>query len=181
MFLVFLVEEGIHNMADSLEQMYNEKPGFFSKITDPFSLEKLGSQAAIKEYGIGEDVGGKGDALRHLLASAVLAKRHSPGYSNFITGLHEAPIPVIGSLAQAPEDKEMDLHNNALGIQLAREAKDYPDLVRKAKANIDSGTAKLVYERATPTRGPDVIDNIINSGSDKLMQFGNWASNYFRK
>lgn len=168
-------------MADTLEQMYNEKPGFFSKVMDPFSLEKLGAQAAIKEYGIGEDVGGKGDALRHLLASAVLAKRHSPEYSSFITGLHEAPIPVIGSLAQAPEDKAMDLHNNALGIQLAKEAKDYPDLVRKAKANIDSGTAKTVYERATPTRGPDAIDNIINSGSDKLLQLKNWASRYLQK
>lgn len=168
-------------MADTLEQMYNEKPGWFSKVTDPFSLEKLGAKAAIKEYGIGEDVGGKGDALRHLLASAVLAKRHSPWYSNLITGLHEAPIPVIGSLAQAPEDKEMDLHNNALGIQLAKEAKDYPDLVRKAKANIDSGTAKTVYERATPVHGPDPIDNLINSGSDKLKQFGTWATKYFQK
>lgn len=156
-------------MADSLEQMFNEKPGFFSKATDPFTLQDLAVKEAIAQYGHGEDVGGTGDAFRHLLASAILAKRQGPGYAKFITNAHESQIPVIGSLSQAPEDREMDLHNNQLGIALATQAKDYPDLVRKARQHIDSGTAKTVYTRAQPpTQAYDPIDAAINKPIDLI-------------
>jgi hypothetical protein len=156
-------------MADSLEQMYNEKPGFFSKLTDPFTLQDLAVKQAVDEYGYGEDVGGKGDALRHLLASAILAKRQGPGYADFVTTAHESKIPGIGSPAQAPEDREMDLHNNYLGRQLATQATSYPDLVRKAKQHIDSGSAKTVYTRAkAPTQSYDVIDAAIEKPIDLI-------------
>lgn len=136
-------------MADSLEQMYNEKPGWFSKITDPFSLDRLVTQEARQLHGIGEDVGGKGDAYRHLLASAILTKRHGPWYAELIGNMHEWPVPGIGAgFNPHPQDTAMDLHNNALGRQIGNEAKNYADIKRKAQANIDSGTAKTVYEYA---------------------------------
>jgi hypothetical protein len=156
-------------MADSLEQMFNEKPGFFSKVTDPFTLQDLAVKGALQEFGPGEDVGGQGDAFRHLIASAILAKRQGPGYAKFVTNAHESQIPGIGSPAQAVEDREMDLHNNQLGIALATQAKDYPDLVRKARQHIDSGTAKTVYTRAqAPKQEYDPIDAAINKPIDLI-------------
>lgn len=161
-------------MADSLEQMYNEKPGWFSKLTDPWTLNKLVTQEARQTHGIGEDIGGTGDAYRHLLASAILTKRHGPDYAETIGNMHEWPVPWIGAgFNPAPEDTAMDLHNNALGRQLVKEAKSYKDVQRKAQANIDSGTAKTVYERVDRSvPAPDY---------NKNQTFREWLNNYMSK
>jgi len=157
-------------MADSLEQMFNEQPGFFSKLTDPFTLNKLVTEEARQRHGIGEDVGGTGDAYRHLLASAILAKRHGPGYAETIGNMHEWRVPFIGAgFNPAPEDTAMDLHNNSLGRQIAQESKSYKDVQRKVQANIDSGTAKTVYSRAqAPKQEYDPIDAAINKPIDLI-------------
>lgn len=168
-------------MADSLPEMFNNQPGMFSKITDPFTLKDLAIDKAIDVYGRGEDVGGKGDALRHILASAILAKRQGPGYANLITGIHESQLPFVGSLSQAPEDREMDLHNNALGIKLAKEAKDYNDLMIKAKQHIDSGTAKTVYSRTPAPVAYEPIDAGINAVSNWMKPHYDRVRNLFSK
>lgn len=161
-------------MADSLEQMYNEKPGLFSKLTDPFSLEELVGQEAKQLHGIGEDVGGKGDAYRHLLASAILAKRHGPWYAELIGNMHEWPVPGIGAgFNPHPQDTAMDLHNNALGRQIAKESNSYADVKRKTQANIDSGTAQTIQEykdRSVPA--PDY---------NKDTTFKEWLNKYMSK
>jgi hypothetical protein len=164
-------------MAETLEELFNQKPGILSKATDPFQLQNLANDIAFSEYGLSESAGGKGDALRHILASAIMSKRHGDTYSELIGNLHESAIPWIGSPAQAVEDRDMDIYNNALGRKLATEASSYPDMVKKAKQMIDNGTARMVYDRAevVPTK-PDYIDQGINAVSDKMLALKNWLS-----
>jgi hypothetical protein len=159
-------------MADPLKDMFNQKPGMLSMATDPWSLKDYANDRAISEYGLGESAGGKADALRHILASAIMSKRHGDTYSTLIGNLHESPIPGIGAPAQAVEDRDMDMYNNELGRKLASSAKDYEDLVSKAKQAIDNGTAKLVYERA-PTAQPNDYD--------KNVTFQEWLGKYMSK
>ena len=124
-------------MADTLEQLYNQPTGVLSKLQDPFELQGLANDIAFSEYGLSESAGGRGDALRHILASAIMSKRHGDTYSELIGNLHESPIPWIGSPAQAVEDRDMDIHNNALGRKIAKEATSYQDLVKRARQAID--------------------------------------------
>ena len=159
-------------MADTLEQLYNEKPGLFSKATDPFALKDLANDIAVSEYGLGESSGGKGDALRHLLASAIMAKRHGDTYAEVIGNLHESPLPWVGAPAQAPEDRDMDLKNNELGRKLAKSSTSYVDMVNQARRMIDNGSAQLVYDRAKPTQAPDY---------NKDVTFKEWLNKYTSK
>lgn len=74
------------------------------------------------------------DAARHMLASGTLARKYGPGTAEFLGHAHEvvtSPMRFIGSklgLTQMPVDYEQDLHNNRLGIELARRSKSQKDL-----------------------------------------------------
>lgn len=159
-------------MADPLKDMFYEKPGLLSMATDPWSLKDYANDIAISEYGLGESAGGKADALRHILASAIMSKRHGDTYSTLIGNLHESPIPGIGAPAQASEDRDMDMYNNQLGRSLAGSAKNYEDLIVKAKQAIDNGSAKLVYQRAASAQPTDY---------DKNVTFKDWLNKYTSK
>lgn len=162
-------------MADSLEEMFNSpgSAGFFSKLTDPFTLNNITNDTAANMYQGNGMVGGQTDALRHILASAVLARRYGPGYAKTITDLHESRLPFLGSMTQKPEDQEMDLYNNQLGIQLGQQATDYNDLVRKAQEYIAKGKARTINRQQTvqqPVQQRDYVDEAINGGVDLIRR-----------
>ena len=166
-------------MADTLEELYNQKPGMFSAITDPFELKNLANTMATSEYGPAESAGGKADALRHILASSIMAKRHGPGYSQFIGDLHESRIPFIGSFTQPVEDRNMDLYNNQLGRQL--QSNSYADMVNQAKRSIASGKAKTITSRPAPSQqGTDYIDAAINPVNDWAQGHIDTIKNLFK-
>lgn len=91
------------------------------------------------------------DAARHMLAAGTLARKYGPGVAEFMGKAHEwsesplkALMMAIGA-GQMPKDYQQDLHNNALGIELARRARsqrELEDLVQQAA------------ERATKQRTP---------------------------
>jgi hypothetical protein len=74
------------------------------------------------------------DAARHMLASGTLARKYGPGTAEFLGNAHEivtSPLRWVGSklgISQMPVDYEQDLHNNRLGIELARRSKSQKEL-----------------------------------------------------
>jgi len=74
------------------------------------------------------------DAARHMLAAGTLARKYGPGTAEFLGKAHEivtSPGKWIGSklgIAEMPVDYEQDMHNNRLGIELARRSRSQKEL-----------------------------------------------------
>lgn len=81
------------------------------------------------------------DAVRHMLAAATLARKYGPDWAERLGRWHEyktSPLAALKSalgLGQMPRDYEQDIHNNALGIEMAKRAgsqKELEDLIQAA-------------------------------------------------
>lgn len=107
------------------------------------------------------------DAARHMLASGMMAQKFGPTVAKIAGLAHEhgnAPVKTIGymlGIGKMPPDYDQDLHNNALGVQLAKEAKSQEDLESRIQAILNSATKQ-------PTPGQPWIGrpNIPNQISD---------------
>jgi hypothetical protein len=79
------------------------------------------------------------DAARHMLAAGMMAQKFGPTVAKMAGLAHEhfnAPIKSLGyvlGLNKMPADYEQDLHNNALGIDLAKRAVTQEELERFIK------------------------------------------------
>ena len=100
------------------------------------ALEKLGLMDMIryqntrpKELGITGEHNGQGDALRHILGSAQMAQKYGPTLANIFTTGHEYLFYPF-----EPHDKamDMDLHNNAIGRDLASKYKTQAEIEQAA-------------------------------------------------
>jgi len=174
-------------MADELKDLWNEKPGMLSMFMDPHTIKSPASWAAYNQLGGAGESGGNTDALRHLLGAATLARRQGPTYAQTALNWHENPnIPVFlgGGHGQPEHDRAMDLHNNALGMQIGTTAKTYDEALNMAMKLIKDKKVKLAENVPPPQekpRGYDPIDSAIDKGSDKLLQLKDWATKYFQK
>lgn len=81
------------------------------------------------------------DAARHMLAAGTMARKYGPTVADLAGKAHEystSPLRALMTLigrGQMPPDYEQDMHNNALGIELARRAKsqrELEDLIQSA-------------------------------------------------
>jgi hypothetical protein len=79
----------------------------------------------------------------------------------------------------------MDIHNNALGMQIGQTAKSYDEamnmamkLIKDKKVKFAEKPPEVIQEKP---RGYDPIDSAINKSSDKLLQLKDWATRYFQK
>ena len=83
---------------------------------------------------------GPADAYRHIVGTAELRRRFGfvPAYAvatgNEVLGTHADGHP--------SETREMDDHNNAIGLSIGADATSYEEVVRRARIAIDSGIAK---------------------------------------
>lgn len=74
------------------------------------------------------------DAARHMLAAGTLARKYGPEWAERLGRWHEyktSPLAALKALLGAgemPPDYRQDLHNNALGIELARRAASQAEL-----------------------------------------------------
>jgi hypothetical protein len=86
------------------------------------------------------------DAARHMLASGMMAQKFGPTVAKIAGLAHEhgnAPVKTIGYLlgiGKMPPDYDQDLHNNALGVQLAKDAASQEDLESRIQAILNSAT-----------------------------------------
>jgi hypothetical protein len=107
------------------------------------------------------------DATRHMLASGMMAQKFGPTVAKIAGLAHEhgtAPVKTIGymlGIGKMPPDYDQDLHNNALGVQIGKEAKSQEDLESRIQAILNSATKQ-------PTPGQPWIGrlNIPNQISD---------------
>lgn len=133
----------------------------------PFSIISGDAAKRVsKEKYSGEDllVGGKADAMRHLVWQATMAKKFGPTFSNLVGQWHETGLipawmggaggyfPTFTERAakQSPIEKEQDLVNNRLGREIAEKAETQEDIYRLAEQYINEGKAKLVDPRDIP-------------------------------
>jgi len=90
---------------------------------------------------------GQGDAFRHLVWQALLAKSYNPTVADYAGRYHELPLGETlraASRDQTSEEKAQDLYNNALGREIASKAKSVEDIYLLAKQYVDSGKAKFL-------------------------------------
>ena len=91
------------------------------------------------------------DAARHMLAAGTLARKYGPGVAEVLGNLHEiktSPGKWIGSklgISEMPVDYEQDLHNNRVGIELAKRSKSQKDL-----EDLISAEAERAKSQRTP-------------------------------
>ena len=109
----------------------------------------------------GEENTAKRDAARHMLASALAAQMLSPGVATVLGGAHEfkeAPLRTAGhwlGLTAPRGDYPVDMHNNALGVELWRRAMPLEELLRAVQSAVDSGGVELQPGRVSLRPDPD--------------------------
>ena len=106
-------------------------------------------------YGTGKNLGNEADAYRHLLWTAEMSRKINPTIAKGISDYHEKvtlPFGLLGSAhpLQSKEEKEMDLFNNKLGLQIGQQSKSYEDTVRLAKEAIARGDVSLIGNKIVP-------------------------------
>ena len=96
---------------------------------------------------------GKGDAMRHLVWQALMAKKYGNTAANALGQWHELnlgedlqPYLHTADAEQMPEEKANDLFNNELGREIASKANTIEDIYKMAKDYIESGKAKYYSE-----------------------------------
>jgi hypothetical protein len=81
------------------------------------------------------------DAARHMLAAGTMARKYGPTVADLAGKAHEYSTSPLRALmmmlgrGEMPPDYKQDMHNNALGIELARRAQsqsELEDLVQQA-------------------------------------------------
>lgn len=159
-----------------LRDLYNSPAPIYGTLADPFLVKSPASWAAYNEFGDQGESGGKTDALRHLLGAATLTRRHGPEYATRVLNWHENPNVfqfLGGGYGQLPGDRQMDLHNNTIGMHIGTVAKDYDEAMRMAKQYMKEGRVMTsppnVPEAAKPAQR-DYIDEMGSAGVDLIRR-----------
>jgi hypothetical protein len=89
---------------------------------------------------------GPADAYRHIVGVAELRRRHGYDIASAIADGNEFIGFHRRRLERGPRDidrpaREMDEHNNAIGLEIGATARTYEEVVRRARAAIDAAVA----------------------------------------
>jgi len=102
-------------------------------------------------YPLDEQWQGRGDAMRHIIWQALMAKQYGNFLANKAGQWHEVnlgdtlrPVTHTAASDQSPEEKAQDLYNNMLGRAIAEKATSIEDIYRLAKEAVDTGKAKYM-------------------------------------
>lgn len=163
---------------ENLKDLYNTPAKPWETLSDPFTIKKPASWAAYNEFGESGESGGKTDALRHLLGAATLTRRQGPEYAARALDWHENPNVfqfLGGGYGQREEDRQMDLHNNTIGMHIGNTAKTYDEALAMAKKFIEENRvryAKDIPPVSTEVSKPqtDYVDSAINGGVDLVRR-----------
>jgi len=116
----------------------------------PSSIKDIANAAAgIAEgtYSSKEQWQGKGDALRHIVWQAMMAKKYGNTLANAAGQYHELGLGKRFKAAdpnQSDAEKEQDLYNNTIGREIAAKATSIEDIYRLAKEAVEKGQAKYL-------------------------------------
>jgi hypothetical protein len=159
------IRQALRNRLESLRQEYlsNDMPpdegqadggqirGYKDggKVEDYPSFYRASNQAITRAESMYPNVVGQddqADAARHMLASGYMSQSFGPTVAKGLGYLHEfkeAPLRTAGyalGISKPRYDYEMDVHNNALGIELAQKAKSRPEFESMVQDAIRRGT-----------------------------------------
>jgi hypothetical protein len=134
------------------------------KIPDPSLANfSLWAETVSRDMYPARDDNVKRDAARHMLASAYLANRTSPGFAEGMGKAYEfkeAPFKTLGhwmGVSAPRSDYSTDTRNNALGASMAELAKN-PDALRNAvRASIERGEASLTPDEISSMGYNDTV------------------------
>ena len=114
-----------------------------------FSVPTYAETVAYEMYPGQRGQGDQRDAARHMLAAGTLARKYGPKWADRLGRFHEyktsplAAFKTMLGMGEMPPDYTQDMHNNMLGIELAKRAKSQEDL----EAMINALAEKSVTEK----------------------------------
>ena len=119
--------------------------GFERFVAKTIGVDKAWDKSleAPYEMGLSEDSGTRGDAVRHMTLMREIEKKYNPTVAKTLGYAHEfigGPMQYFSQgNAQSSRDREMDLRNNALGLELSKQAggddAKFKELMRQALEN----------------------------------------------
>jgi len=89
---------------------------------------------AVRESWLPGIENGPADAFRHLVWAAELTRRYGPWIAGLILGQHETRGRSDVGWSQQAED--MDRHNNAIGMRIGQDARDYQDVLDQVTSTV---------------------------------------------
>jgi hypothetical protein len=98
-----------------------------------------------------EQLDGRGDAMRHMLLQAQIAKKLGKTPSEMASYIHENWL----TGGQSDAEGEMDKANDALGMNIGLRSKDKADMAYQALQAIKSGEAKTIAKTKKPKKFED--------------------------
>jgi ATP:corrinoid adenosyltransferase len=110
-------------------------------------IANISGSLAEATYPGNEQWQGRGDAFRHIVWQALMAKQYGETAAKAAGFYHELPLGAAFKAAdtdQSDEEKQQDLYNNKLGIDIASKSKTVEDIYNFAKEAVDSGKAKYL-------------------------------------
>lgn len=117
----------------------NKEVSFEKKIANMVGLGPAyeTSVQAPKDMGMSGDEGTQGDAMRHMVLMREIEKKYGPVGARLMGYGHEFGVGMLRG--QSSRDREMDLDNNAIGLQLSKQAgsdeEKFKQLVRQSLEN----------------------------------------------
>lgn len=145
------------------EQNMDNRSNIRSYLPDYQSIYDISRDAA-KQSGLPGEHNGPADAFRHIVASGEAARRYGELIALGLGSLNE----IVGDLGkQPPAERSMDDTNNAIGIRIGIDARDFDEVLERARSAIEDamrhdgtgadGTAQWLpkSEWSTETPKPD--------------------------
>jgi hypothetical protein len=98
-----------------------------------------------------EQLDGRGDAMRHMLLQAQIAKKYGRTPAEIASYIHENWL----TGGQSDEEQAMDVANDARGMDIGLRSKDKADMAYQALQAIKSGQAKTIAKPKKPKKFED--------------------------
>ncbi|MBL8832351.1 MAG: hypothetical protein JNL71_08160 [Rhodospirillales bacterium] len=93
------------------------------------------SRDAAKQSGFPGEHNGPADAFRHIVASGEAARRYGEFIASGLGSLNELAGDLLKD--QPPGERSMDEANNAIGIRIGLDARDFDEILARARAAIE--------------------------------------------
>lgn len=107
-------------------------------LTGMSEEKRMVSEKGNQLYGKETELGGKSDAFRHIVFSAMLAQKYGDLPAETLSKVNET-----FTWNQPESQKEMDLANDAIGRKIGKSAKSLDEIFAMAQAEIDTGKANV--------------------------------------
>lgn len=137
--------QGFNDGGDVNKDAQGSSGGFERWVATKMGVDKAWDKSldAPYEMGLSEDSGTRGDAVRHMVLMREIEKKYNPTVAKTLGYAHEfigGPMQYFSQgNAQSSRDREMDLRNNALGLELSKQAGSddakFKELMRQALEN----------------------------------------------